>query len=87
MAGNDPRQIGEQVAQGLPGVGWLMLLRQLGERMPGMAQSAMEYLAPGMMQGPPRDNVPRDQQGRPLPLGPQGQIINPNQMPPQGGTY
>jgi hypothetical protein len=47
MMAEDPTQMGEQVGQGIPGVGILMMLRKLGEQVPGYAQQAMQYLGLG----------------------------------------
>jgi len=42
--GLDPRNTGENIAQGIPGVNILQLIRQFGEQLPGLGQRAMELL-------------------------------------------
>jgi hypothetical protein len=84
MVANDPRNYGEQIAQGIPGVGILMMLRQLGEALPGKAQQALELL--GIQRGPQwaRGGAPTDIGGV------QGTTQPPQPMlgnRPMGGSY
>jgi hypothetical protein len=85
MPGQDPTQYGEQVAQQLPGVGILQMLRGLGQRLPETAQGGLQAAleALGLRQPPPPPPLrgaiptPRDAQGRPLPVDAQGRpLIN-----------
>jgi hypothetical protein len=77
---DDPRNTGEAIAQGLPGVGILMMLRRLGEQggSEGL-QRAMQMLGVGQPQqaAPPiTQPLPRhggmDANGQPIIIPPQG---------------
>ena len=75
---DDPKQFGEQIAQGLPGVGILMMLRKMGEAgMPSGLERAMQMLGLRQQAAPPLNQpLPRhggmDEQGNPIIIPPQG---------------
>ena len=84
MAADDPKNMGEGIAQGLPGVGILMMLRKMSEGGVGNGiERAMEML--GLRQQQQQPAPPLNQ---PLPrhggMDAQG---NPIIIPPQGRTY
>jgi len=71
----DPRLAGESVAQGIPGVGILQMLQQLGTKLPGGIQQIMQMLGAQQQQPPPLNApLPRhggfDAQGRPIIIPP-----------------
>jgi hypothetical protein len=77
MAADDPRNTGESIAQGLPGVGILMMLRKMGEQAPDSLQRAMQMLGIGGPTAPPINQpLPRhggmDANGQPIIIPPQG---------------
>lgn len=49
---DDPRNMGQHVAQQIPGVPLLMMLRQAGEQMPGMMDKVMQLLGMGPQRSP-----------------------------------
>lgn len=58
----DPRNTGESIAQGIPGVGILMMLRKMGEQMPDGLERAMQMLGLRQQPAPPL-NQPLPQHG------------------------
>ena len=81
MAADDPKNMGESIAQGLPGVGILMMLRKMSEGgMPSGLERAMEMLGLRQPAAPPL-NQPLPRHGG---MDAQG---NPIIIPPQGRTY
>jgi len=78
---NDPNNMGQNIAQGMPGVGILMMLRNLFSQQqqpnPNAAAQAMQHLGVPQQQRPPMP-TPRDAMGRPLPIDPRtGQPMMP----------
>lgn len=70
----NPLNMGQQIAQGIPGVNILTMLRNMGEQAPNVLNQAMELLGLRKPQAMP---VQRDAMGRPIAV--------PGQQ--QGGGY
>lgn len=77
----NPQNAGPEIARQLPGVGILMMLRQMGQQMPGSIEQVMQLLGAGR----PGAGGPQYRPDQALPrhggIGPDGQPII---IPPGG---
>jgi hypothetical protein len=77
---DNPQNAGPAMAQQIPGVGILMALRQMGEKIgPGMMQQVMQMLTGGGQPQGPMQGGPQYRPDQQLPrhggIGPDGQPI------------